>query len=396
MAEKSSLEGSLGFICLADIFQILGGNGSTGILEMTTPFAPQPGRIFFANGNPVNATCGSLNGVEAIYALFGWVGGRFEFLEEEVRTGKVVKQGRMQIVLDALRMLDDGVIQKVGPAAAAGGRAGIEGEGGAEEKTGSKPVKGPLVDYAFIIGEEEFREGERIIKEGGHGKWIWVILEGAVEVSRQTPDGSLTLARLGEGCFIGTFEALLYKERTRTADVNTLTAVRLGLLDTERLSKVYTSLSPDLRAVLSGLDRRLQGVTDRAVEFFLRKDSLRRLLKEKGFVMEQGSNKEELFTILDGEALVVGQSKKGITPLMALGKEDVFGFMPFLDTGHEPRDAAVAASKDLKTRAMNVDALQKEYNQIPATFKNLVYHLGACIFTTTRLVYRLHETGKPD
>jgi CRP-like cAMP-binding protein len=252
------------------------------------------------------------------------------------------------------------------------------------------------VDYAFIIGEEEFREGERIIKQGGHGKWIWVILEGAVEVSRQMSDASLTVARLGEGCFIGTFEALLYKENARTANVNTLSEVRLGLLDTERLSKVYSSFSPDLRAVLSGLDRRLQRVTDRAVELFLRKDSLKGLLKDKGIVLEKGSAKEDLFSIVEGEALVVGQSKKGVTPLLALSKEDVFGFVPFLDAGHEPRDAAVAASRDLKTRALDVEALQKEYNQIPVTFKNLVYHLGACIFTTTRLVYRIHETGKPE
>ena len=395
MAEKASLQGSLGFISLADIFQILGGNASTGILEMTTPYVPHPGVIFFAGGNPVNATCGSLSGVEAIYSLFGWVNGRFEFREEEVRTGKVIKQGRMQIVLDALRMLDDGVIPKVGPPAAPGGRAGAEGEGGPAEKAGPHPVKGPLVDYAFIIGEEEFREGERIIKEGGHGKWIWVILEGAVEITRETPDGPLVVARLGEGSFIGTFAALRFKEHARTANVHTLTTVRLGLLDTERLSKVYTSFSPDLRTVLMALDRRLQGVTDRAEELFLRKDTLRGLAKDKGVVVEKGSDKEELFTILEGEALIVGQSQKGVTPLVALGKEDVFGFVPFLDTGHEPRGAAVTASKGLKIRALDVEALQKEYNQIPATFKNLIYHQGVCIFTTTRLIYHIHETGKP-
>lgn len=391
MAGKASLEGSLGFISLADIFQILGGNTSTGVLEMTTPYAPQPARVFFVGGNPVNATCGSLSGVEAVYALFGWVDARFEFREEEVRTGKVIKQARMQIVLDALRMLDDGVIQKVGPAAAAGGGAG--GQGAAPEKTGPQLIRGPLVDYGFIIGEEEFHEGERIIKEGGHGKWIWVILEGSVEVSRLTQEGPLAVARLGEGCFIGTFEALMYRENPRTANVNTLTPVRLGLLDTERLSKVYTSFSPDLKTVLTGLDRRLRKVTDRAADLFIRKDSLKGLIKDKGVVMEKGTDREDLFTILQGEALIMGQSKKGVVPLLALGKEDIFGLVPFLDIGHEPRGAAVVGSKDLKTRSLDVAALQREYNQIPATFRNLVYHLGASIFTTTRLICSFHEAG---
>jgi len=47
-----------------------------------------------------------------------------------VRTGKVIKQGRMQVVLDALRMLDDGVIKKLGPASSPPERAGAEGEEG--------------------------------------------------------------------------------------------------------------------------------------------------------------------------------------------------------------------------------------------------------------------------
>jgi CRP-like cAMP-binding protein len=250
------------------------------------------------------------------------------------------------------------------------------------------------VDYSFIIGEEEFHEGERITKEGGHGKWIWVILEGAVEVSRQTPEGPLVVARLGEGCFIGTFEALMYRENPRTANVNTVTSLRLGLLDTERLSKVYTSFSPDLRTVLTGLDRRLRKVTDRAADLFLGKDNLKALIKDKGVVMEKGADREDLFTILEGEALVMGLSKKGVVPLLALGKEDIFGLVPFLDMGHEPREAAVVGSKDLKTRSLDVGTLQKEYNQIPAAFKNLVYHLGASIFTTTRLIYGFHETGR--
>jgi len=63
------------------------------------------------------------------------------------------------------------------------------------------------------------RRGERILKEGGHGKWIWVILEGAVEITRETPDGPLVVARLGEGSFIGTFAALRFKEHARTANV---------------------------------------------------------------------------------------------------------------------------------------------------------------------------------
>jgi len=393
MVDRSSLEGSLGFISLPDLFQILGGNASTGILELTTPYAPHPGHIYFEGGNPINASSGTLNGVEAVYELFGWLEGRFEFREEPVTSGRAIKQPRMQIVLDALRMLDDGVIKKVGAPLSVQDAVGEGAEGAPGTKVVSQTIKGPFVDYSFIIGEEEFREGDRVIKEGAHGKWIWVILEGLVEVNRESSNGPITVARMGEGCFAGTISALLFQEHARSANVRALSSVRLGLLDTERLSRIFTSLSPDFRSVLVSLDRRLRRITDRVVDLFTNQDSLAGAAEGKATVLEKGSPKEELFTILDGEALVVGESQKGVLPVVLLVKEDIFGFLPFLDTGLEPRSAAVAASKELKTRPLDPDALQKEYNRLPATFKNLIYHMGLCIFTTTRTLYHIHQRG---
>ncbi|MBN1102093.1 MAG: cyclic nucleotide-binding domain-containing protein [Deltaproteobacteria bacterium] len=391
MVGRSSLEGSLGFISLADIFQILGGNASTGILELTTPYAPYPGLIHFEGGNPINASCGTLNGVEAVYALFGWIEGRFEFREEQVTSGRAIKQARMQIVLDALRMLDDGVIKQVGAPVSLHEAVAEGTEAASATKDMAPIIKGPFVDYSFIIGEEEFPEGDKVIKEGAHGKWIWVILEGSVEVNRETSNGPITVARMGEGCFVGTISALLFQEHARSANVKALSSLRLGLLDTERLSKIFTSLSPDFRSVLVSLDRRLRRITDRAVDLFAGEDGLAGAADGKEIVMEKGSPKEELFTILDGEALLIGESQKGSLPLVLLGKEDLFGFLPFLDTGLEPRSAAVAASKELKTRPLDSEALQKEYNQLPATFKNLIYHMGLCIFATTRTLYHIHQ-----
>ena len=80
-------------------------------------------------------------------------------------------------------------------------------------------IKGPKVDYTYVIEEEKFTDGAKIVKEQGHGNWLWVILEGVVNVLRDTPDGQRTIARLGEGCFIGTPEAFIQRENVRTASV---------------------------------------------------------------------------------------------------------------------------------------------------------------------------------
>ena len=116
MSDRAALAGSLSFISLADIFQILGGNNSTGILRITSQHSPDSGLIYFLKGDPVNATIGTTSGLDAVYAMFGWVEGTFEFHEQEVRAGRVINNSMMEIVLDAMRMLDDGLIKKVGPA----------------------------------------------------------------------------------------------------------------------------------------------------------------------------------------------------------------------------------------------------------------------------------------
>lgn len=388
MPEKTSLTGNLSFINLADVFQILGGNGSTGLLRIKSQYAPNPGLIYFVKGDPVNASCGALQGLEAIYALFGWTEGNFEFDNQAVNVGHVVKQGRMEIVLDALRMLDDGMIKKVGPPTLEA--SSPEEDAGAKGK-GPKVLKGPFVDYAFILEEEDYRDGEPIVKEGGHGKWIWVILEGRVNISRETPSGPLTVARLGEGCFIGTISALSFLEYTRSASATAEGSVRLGLIDTERLSREYTSLSPEFRALLLSVDERLKQVTDRIVELATKQAGYKKLTQGKKVIMKSGTSKKRAFMIKAGEACVVGKSRRGHLPLLTLKKGEIFGYVPFMPMGHEPRSASVMASDRFEVDKLDVDSLQKEYDNLSGTFRNLIFNASTCIFMTTRMAYHYHE-----
>ena len=69
-----------------------------------------------------------------------------------------VRQSRMEIVLDALRKLDDGLIEKVGPNRPGGATQGGSGHG-CGKGLYLPFVKGPLVDYMYIIDEHKFRDG---------------------------------------------------------------------------------------------------------------------------------------------------------------------------------------------------------------------------------------------
>ena len=90
---------------------------------------------------------------------------------------------------------------------------------------------------------------------------------------------------------------------------------------------------------------------------------------------------------------MVGKSKRGHLPLLALSKDDVFGNFPFLQMGHETRSASVMATDDLKVSKLDVDAIQKEYDNLSGTFRNLIFNASNCVFSTTKKAYRLHEKG---
>jgi hypothetical protein len=307
MNGKAVLEGSLGFINLAELFQILGGNNSTGTLRVVSQYAPNPGVIYFVKGNPVNATNGSLRGLEAVYSLFGCTDGKFEFAQENVQVDRTIKNSRMEIVLDALRMLDDGAIKKLGPASLEAMPQGKQGL--APGKKSNLPlIKGSMVDYLYIVQEEEYNDGRVVVKEASHGKWIWVILEGTATVTRETPLGPLTVARLGEGSFIGTFTSLLFQDIARSATVTAEGDARLGLLDTQRLAGEFRTLSNNFRNALVSLDRRLKMVTDRAVEWFQKKPPMA-LPKGCEVLIPASSSSAAAYAMEDGEAYVIGQSE---------------------------------------------------------------------------------------
>ena len=389
MTGKVVLSGDLSFNSLAEVFQILGGNNSTGVLRISSQYAPNPGIVYFISGDPVNGSDGSLHGLDAVYALFGRTEGKFEFLEEEVTVKRAIKKGRMEIVLDAMRMLDDGVIKKVGPPSFE--QAPIPGEHEAGREGGLFVLKGPPVDFLYVVDEEDFSDGRTVVNEGSHGKWLWVILDGMVKVTKETPTGPLTVAHIGEGCFIGTFASFLFQEHARNASVTAVGEARLGLLDTQQLSVEFRALSPDFRNVLVSMDGRLRKITDRVAHLAAEREAMTQLAKGKEVILKKGSPKAGAYIIASGEGCLMGQTKKGPLYLLTLEKNDFFGNLPFLHMGQEPRHAAVMAPKDLKVKKLDVESLQKEFDQLQGTIKSMVLNLNSSIAATTDMALNLFQ-----
>ena len=378
MAGNVAFAGNLSFLNLGELMQLLGTTDCTGTLFISSNYASQQGVIYVEKGNPINAANGAKTGLDALFSLFGWIDGQFEFIQEDITCEKVITQSRMEIILDGLRLLDEGKVEVLGPAAAES-----ETEPTAV-KSGSIPmIRGPLVDYSYVVDEEGFYDGDEIVQEGNHGNWIWVILEGVVEISRQTPKGTLKILRIGEGAFLGSVNALLKGDNVRSATVTAIGNVQLGMLDSQLMTSELANLSVDYRKFVRGLDERLKQATNMAVDIYAEDKKIAELFKGKRILIKQGKDEKRLFRVRSGQAYIAREIDAGAVPVACLQKGDYFGHIPFLDLGQEPFSASVYASPDLKLSSEDPLELRREHDKLSSTLKNILAHLSTSISVTT-------------
>jgi CRP-like cAMP-binding protein len=170
--------------------------------------------------------------------------------------------------------------------------------------------------------------------------------------------------------------------------------VQLGVLDLQRLSAEYSQMSAQFKGLVIGLDRRLRGVTEAALDIRLGKKKDMGFLKDKKPIIEQSDQDGGVFAISKGEAYVVRKTKQGPLLLATLSTNDVFGQIPFLDLGHEPHAAALYGSEDMTAKSLDPDSLRREYDGLSTTFKNMLEYNATCVTVTTRLACDFKEKSR--
>jgi len=383
MKNNIAISGSLTFLNLSEVFQLLGSNASTGILRIISRYEENPGIIYFLKGNPVDAVCGSLSGLDALFPLFGWTDGEYEFSLEPVEKKIQIRKNRMEVILEGLKMLDEGMIDRHNPLSYGSKKLSIN----RKSSTDLPIIKGPLVDYMYVADEEDYQDGEIIIQQGKHGDWSWVVLSGIVELLKETPKGPIPILRVGTGSFIGNIAAYQIKNTVRAYSAVSVGEVQLGVLDSQRLSQENAKFSHGLSRVIISLDKRFKQCSNRLTDQLIKKKQSDDVTKEKKPIIKQGENKEEAFLIDEGTAFVCRKTDKGNNILLArLEDGDFIGKIPFLDLGHEPFSASIYASDDLKFKSLNLDDLQKEYDHLSTTIKNMIENTSAIISTITTML----------
>ena len=383
MDQNVVFSGDLRFLGIPDLLQLIATNNSTGILELTNPHAMGPASVIFLRGSPTHATYASLRGLEALYALFGWTTGRFQFSQEKINGEKTIHRGQMEIVLDGLRMLDEGIIKRLGPGAKEKTQSGRS-----DASTRVPLIKKPITHYAFIVEEEEFSKGTTIIEEGEFGNWIWMVLSGTAEMSKKTIAGPTRILRVGQGGFIGNISSMMAMGRRRIATFTATETIRLGVLDLDPLYAEYSSLSDEFRSILLSLDNRLREITKRLSEIYSGIHVIEKSLVDAKEEFNGGKRIDSPFMISKGHATVVENMKNRPFTLINLAPDDFFGPLPFLELGHEPFAASVCFSQNLKTAPLDPEGLRSEYDQLSNTLKDMIEFTVNCISSATMAVRR--------
>jgi len=381
---KVILKGNLDFLGLADILQLLRNKASTGILRITSEYAKGPGIIYLTSGNIINASCGSLMGLDAIYSLFGWVEGEFEFITEDIKGEDLIQKNTMHLILEGLRMREEGIIKKLGPE-----HLHDRSFDASDKKTMVPLVKSPLIDYGYVVDREKRFDGEDFVKEGKYGTWIFVILKGIADIIRETSQGPLRIMRVGEGAFVGSIAALLKQDNIRSSTARAVGDVQLGVLDSQSLYAEYGHMSIEFRSLIISIDKRLKQVTDRLVDAYLEPNHSKELIKDKKPIIDQGKKEQRIFMINRGRVSVVRNTDKGLVMLADLGPGDFFGYLPFAHIDHESYSASVFASDDLDVRMPDIEELRKEYIRLSPTLRHIIEHVATCISLTTQALCKL-------
>jgi uncharacterized protein (TIGR02266 family) len=115
-----------------------------------------------------------------------------------------------------------------------------------------------------ISSEEVYRDGEMIFREGNAGDWIYEVLSGEVEITKQVGDRQVVIEKVGQG---GIFGELSFISKTpRNASVRAVGQTTVGVIDRTFLDQEYNKLSGAFCVILKTLSDRLRMTTEMALD----------------------------------------------------------------------------------------------------------------------------------
>ncbi len=257
--------------------------------------------------------------------------------------------------------------------------AGEEGESGI--------IVLPKVDYSYVLDEEIYQPGEDLVREGHHGDWTGVVLEGLADVYKATDSGPVLIGRMGEGALIGDLSILTQRRNTRTATVRANTLLTLGILDLQQIYWEFVRLPPDLRLFLESMNRRLGAANHTLMALHAGTLDTRSRFTGNNRLLPLDGDFGTARWIRSGNAVLARMVRGAALPLATLSPGDHVGAVPFVDLGQEPHGASVFISPDFSSEPLSVQALEGAF----ILASSMVQHFTACVAAMIRETCRRAE-----
>ncbi len=118
--------------------------------------------------------------------------------------------------------------------------------------------------------EETYQDGQIIFKEGSSGDWIYIIVSGSVEISKNVAGETKVIEVLGKHEVFGELGFIGGLKRTATAKA--IGATILGIIDREFLDNEFNKLSSQFRSILIAITHRFKKMLDRACDYSARSE----------------------------------------------------------------------------------------------------------------------------
>jgi CRP-like cAMP-binding protein len=115
-----------------------------------------------------------------------------------------------------------------------------------------------------VVKYETFSDGKIIFKEGTFGDWLYIVDEGAVEISRRTDEKKIVIAILQPGEILG--EVAYISKGARSATATAVGKTIVGIIDRNSFDHEFNMLSSDFQMILKTLASRLKTTTDSLME----------------------------------------------------------------------------------------------------------------------------------
>lgn len=125
-----------------------------------------------------------------------------------------------------------------------------------------------LAGSSFKDVGKSFPKGTVLFKEGDIGKEMYLINSGEVRLSRQTPEGTVYLAKLGFGEFFGETSVITNKPRTITAE--TVSDCKLNVISKDVLETLVTGNPLVALSILKKLMFRLENAYDLIEDLYVK------------------------------------------------------------------------------------------------------------------------------